>query len=128
MAFADDLRRFATKTEAQVRDVFVGTAVHLHTSIKFGSPVTGAPGQPIDLGTLRNSWTLTFESPDTALIASNIEYAQAVEDGVGPYGPRVYGAKNGLGGSHSVKISIAAAQRVVDAEVARVRGLAGGAA
>jgi hypothetical protein len=52
-------------------------------------------------------------------------HAQAVEDGVGPHGPRVYGKKNNIGGSHSVALTIAGAQRVVDQQVQRVAGIQG---
>jgi hypothetical protein len=123
---ADDFRRRGAQLERMTRDIFANVAVGLHQSIQVGSPVTGAPGQPLDLGTLRNSWMLEFDG-DTASIGTNVEYAEAVEDAVGPYGPRVYGAKNNIGGSHSVKMTVAGAQRIVDLEVARRAAQAGGA-
>jgi hypothetical protein len=102
------------------RDVFVGTVVALHGSIQTGSAVTAAPGQPVDTGNLRNSWLYEFDTPMTATISTNVEYAEAVEDGVGPHGPREYGQKNGIGGSHSVALTIAGAQKIADVEVMRV--------
>jgi hypothetical protein len=82
MSFADDVRRFAAKVEAKQREVFVNVASHAHESIVNGSPVTGAPGQPVDTGNLRNSWQLTFPDANTAEITTNVDYAQPVEDNV----------------------------------------------
>lgn len=115
--FADDLRRFTAMTERRMLDVHAATVVLAHQSITIGSVITGAPGQPVDLGNLRNSVQIEHESPTRALISTNVEYAEAVEDAVGPYGPRVYGAKNGIGGSHSLKQTMAGGQALVDEAV-----------
>lgn len=49
-------------------------------SVVEGSPITGAPGQPVDDGDLKESWTNTRTGPATAEIASDSPYAEAVEE------------------------------------------------
>jgi hypothetical protein len=100
MSGGDDLQRRIVQLEAMTRDVFVGTVVALHGSIQTGSAVTAAPGQPVDTGNLRNSWLYEFDTPMTATISTNVEYAEAVEDGVA--------------------LTIAGAQKIADVEVMRV--------
>lgn len=120
MSFADDLSRFRAKVQRKSPDVVAATAVLALESIRYGSSRTGAPGQPVDTSNLLNSWGLEMESPTRALISTPVEYAPAVEDGVGPHGPVLYGAKNNVGGSHSVKLTLAAGQRLVDEAVRQV--------
>jgi hypothetical protein len=59
------------------------------------------------------------EVPTEATIGTPVEYALAVEDAVGPHGHVLYG-KSGVGGSHSVKLTVANFQRIVDRNVERV--------
>lgn len=56
MSFADDVKRFSLKMESRSRDVFLGCVQDVHEGIVVGSPLTGAPGQPVDTGYLRSSW------------------------------------------------------------------------
>jgi hypothetical protein len=118
---SDFLRELPARALVIPREVFPEAAVAALGSIVEGSTLTGAPGQPVDTGNLKGSWQLTFPSPTLARISTNVEYAEAVEDGVGPHGPVRYG-KSGIGGSHSVKLTILGLQRLVDAEVAKKRG------
>lgn len=127
MSFADDMARFTAKVETSSKAVFVNVCAAAKDSITDGSPLTGAPGQPVDTGNLKASWQLEFTSPTSAEITTNVDYAEAVEDGVGPHGPRAYGrersgAKTGsvVGGSHSVKLTMAGLSRLVDDAVERV--------
>lgn len=126
MSAADDVRREMAKVESMTRDVFVGVVLEAHRSIQSGSELTGAPGQPVDTGNLRNSWQIDFETPERAAIGTNVEYAEAVEDGVGPHGPVIYGAggkgRSTVGGSHGVKLTIANMDRIRDAVVRRTGG------
>lgn len=110
------MERITAKIERVTRDVFVNVVTSARDSIVEGSAVTGAPGQPVDTGNLRGSWQTVLEGPTRALIGTTVDYAGAVEDGVGPHGPRTYG-KSGIGGSHSRKLTVAGMQRIVDAEV-----------
>lgn len=116
MGFGDELLRFAAKADRTVTDVFVGSTLAAEESIKVGSPITGAPGQPVDTGNLRNSWQTEFDRPvmpERAAISTTVEYAPAVEDGVGPEGPRTYG-QSGVGGSHSVALTAAGWDKIVE--------------
>lgn len=123
MEFHRGLKTFVMVAAEQLQDVLIAGTLRVHESIKVGSPLTAAPGQPVDTANLRNSWQYEFDNPENptkALVATPVEYAEAVEDAVGPNGPRVYGRKNGIGGSHSVKLTAAAWPKIVAHEVNRL--------
>ncbi len=120
MSVAADVKRFQIKVASQTRDVFTGVVEESTRAIVEGSELTASPGQPVDTGRLKASWQTVFEAPDRAIIGTNVEYAQAVEDGVGPRGRVTYG-KSGVGGSHSVKQLVANFDRVVEAVAERVK-------
>jgi hypothetical protein len=123
MTFSGDLNRFAAKLEQRRRDLFIGVATETLRSIQEGSPLTGAPGQPVGQygpgyhegavgGTLRASWQLWFEGPMVAFVATNLVYAPVIEELVGKYGPiRI---RSTVGGGHSVKLTRAGFQRIVE--------------
>lgn len=120
MSAADDMRREIMKIEAMTQDVFVGVVAEATRSIVEGSEITAAPGQPVDTGYLKASWQTTFDSPTQATIGTNTEYAEPIEDGVGPHGPLTL--RSAVGGFHSVKLTIAGMERIRDAVVKRVTG------
>ena len=107
--------RFAAKIERRIKDIHANAAFKMRDSVVTGSQLTGAPGQPVDTGNLRASWQLTFPEPLLARLTTNVEYAPAIEEGVGPYGPM--SLQSGVGGFHSVKQTRNAWQKVVDAAV-----------
>lgn len=111
MAFSDDINAFAAKVKRRQQAMLDGTAELLHTSITDGHALTGAPGQPVDIGTLRNSWQITFDEPDTRQVSTHLLYARAIEDGVGPYGPLTL--RSDTGNFHSVKLTRAAWPKIV---------------
>ena len=115
MSFESDLAAFAAKTEAKRRAVFVNTVSAVQDSVVNGSAVTGAPGQPVDTGTLKDSWRLDFDGADSALISTKVEYAPVIEDNL-----RGASLRSQVGGFHSVKLTVAGFERLVDAEVAKV--------
>jgi len=121
MSFAPDLAAFRIKVTRAVPAVYVGVATRAHRSIVgTGSPdpVTGAPGQPVDTGFLKNSWTLDI-GKDVATIQTNVAYARGIEDGISSHGTPIR-FKSKVGGAHSVKQTIAGAS-ALQADV--VRGL-----
>lgn len=120
MSFADDIKRFNVKVEQLVDQAFVNVASAAHESIVNGSPVTGAPGQPVDTGNLRASWHLEFPSKESAVISTNVEYAPYVEAGVAGKGGRPAHYQNH--GPHSVAHTIARIQPLVDHEVRKLKG------
>ena len=136
MSFERDLNRFSLKLDNRVKAVFLGTAAKIHESITVGSATTGAPGQPVDTGFLRNSWTLV-QTPTSAEIATNVAYAPVIEHNVrtaynpsgvkapprvNPNGSSRRPVKSTVGGHHSVKLTVAAADRL-QAETLRELGV-----
>jgi len=140
MTFADDLKRFELKTRAKSQEAFVNIASAVKGSVVDGSAVTASPGQPVDTGFLKASWQLTFPSATLAEITTNVAYAPYIESRIrADFDPRGvvggYGVKGGqigprenvgstrrhkstVGGAHSVKLTVAGFQRLVNAVVA----------
>lgn len=118
MTFSDDLDRFLADLERRRRDLFVGVATETLRSIQEGSPITGAPGQPVDTGNLKASWQLLFESETTALIQTNVIYAPGIEDGISLETGQRLVQRSPVGGFGSVRLTRAGFQRIV-AAVAR---------
>jgi hypothetical protein len=122
-AFADALQRFGTKADRNMSAVFVATVVELRDSVKYGSSVTGAPALPVApnefprAGALRDSVTVTYPDPNTALIYTASPYGPDVEDN--PKGHTFHS-----GAAHGWKLTIAAAPRVVDVVAQRIAGYA----
>lgn len=116
MGFASDMTRVALRVEAATQEQFVNIVNAAMDSIVNGSPVTGAPGQPVDTGNLKASWQEDFESPTAATISTNVVYARPIEDGVGPHGPLTL--RSAVGGFHSVGLTIAGFGAIVAAEKA----------
>lgn len=100
---AQDLKTWAAKVEANLHLIFLNTATAVRDSVVEGSPVTGAPGQPVDTGNLKSSWQLGFPEPGVAEISTHVEYAPAIEEGVGPHGPMTL--RSQVGGFHSVALT-----------------------
>lgn len=115
MTFSSDLEKFTAKVRANSQKIFVNTTSHAFESIVNGSPVTGAPGQPVDTGNLRNSWQLTFPAQTEALIATNVDYAVHVEENI-----RGVTFKNH--GPHSVRLTALGMNRIVEAETRKAVG------
>jgi len=120
MSYADDLKRFTTKVETNTRDVFVSMATMVHGSIKDGSSITGAPGQPVDTEHLKGSWILRLFKAH-AVVQTNVLYAPFIEEGMilarsgqvtGQTGQRLT-LRSKVGGFHSVKLTMAGANRLL---------------
>lgn len=121
--FAKQLDAFFAKTKYKTQAIFINSAVAVKDSIQNGSPVTGAPGQPVVTGNLKDSWQLTFASPTVADITTNVEYAPTIE-----YNTRGAKIPRGLpgstvGGAHSVALTVAGFERLVEIEVKGVADL-----
>lgn len=112
MAFADDIAKFTVKLDRVGENLVPRIGQLTQQSIVEGSALTGAPGQPVDTGNLRNSWHLSFPEPGVAQITTHVEYAEVIEDGVGRYGP--LRLRSAVGGFHSVKMTRMAFSRIVD--------------
>jgi hypothetical protein len=132
MSFQDDLNRFRVKLTGRTKAVRLSVATKVHESITVGSATTGAPGQPVDTGFLRASWTIVH-SGDLSEIATNVAYAPVIEhnlrtayNSAGKMPEKDKGlsrraVKSTVGGYHSVKLTVAAADRL-QAEALRELG------
>lgn len=108
------------RTANQALDVFRGVVVAAHESIVNGSPITGAPGQPVDTGALRASWQVAFDTPTSATISTNLEYAPVIEEGISHTG-RPLTLRSAVGGFHSKRLTEIGMDLIVLTEVERVR-------
>jgi hypothetical protein len=119
VSFADDLRRFGERAVRLEREVFARATSLAHESIVNGHPLAGSPGQPVDTGALRASWTLRPDGPEAATISTNLPYAPIIEDGITAKGTRIQ-FRSSVGGPHSVKLTKAAWPRLVARAVEEV--------
>jgi hypothetical protein len=118
MSFADDIRRFNVKVDKRAKALHDGVSDLAFSSIVEGSPVTGAPGQPVDTGNLKGSWQNIIEGPLTRFIVTNVIYAPIIEDGT--RGGRTLTLRSRVGGWHSVKLTRAAWARMVEFVTQRI--------
>lgn len=126
MSFSDDVRKFADDFRRKHDAVFAGVVTEVHRSIVEGSQITGAPGQPVDTGHLRQSWNISFPDPHTAIVSTNVEYALIIEQNL--RGAKVsskdkYGKpKPKIGGFHSVALTFMGFDKIVEHVVRRING------
>src|SRR3990167_1330701 len=120
--FMGDLNRFTAKLENLTQAVFVGTAAEVQSSIVHGSPLTGAPGQPVDTGNLRDSWQLEFPDAEHALVYTDVVYAESNEDGIARPGGGPYVQRSAIGGRWSVAFTRQNIQRIVDDQATKLAG------
>jgi hypothetical protein len=98
--------------------LFMRTTEKMHESIVWGSPLTGAPGQPVDTGDLKRSWQLTFPGSWLSRSASGLEYAPGIEAGMGKNGSLTL--RSAVGGFHSRKLTRAGFQKLVNVSVIEI--------
>jgi hypothetical protein len=131
MSFAEDLKRFTVKVETRSQAVFLNTVSAAQDSIVNGSALTGSPGQPVGQygpgyhegevgGELKASWQTMFNGPWSAEIVTNSPYAPQNEDGIARPGGGPYTQRSTVGGRHSVALTVAGSQRIVDSETKKV--------
>jgi hypothetical protein len=127
-AFTGGLQQFAKKVPRMADAVFVSSVLEMQQSIKFGSARTGAPPMPVAAkyyvhkrrkslppGTLRDSVQVRYLSPILALIFTTQWYAPRVEDNTENH-------TFAFGGPHGWALTVAAFERVVDANAQRLAG------
>jgi hypothetical protein len=124
-----DVAAWVAKVTERKRRIFLGSVADVKGSVQHGSPVTAAPGQPVDTGALINSWQDTYPDEWTAEVATAMEYAEAIEDGQqAPYTtasgkavtPKPITFRSSVGGAHSVALTRAGWPALGDAVVVRV--------
>lgn len=126
MSWEQDIDRYTVKlNEAVPKHLLPGVTSELYASIVDGSPLTGSPGQPVGQygpgyhpgevgGDLRTSWQIEFLSPDTARVITNSQHAKQNEDGIARPSQGTYIQRSTVGGRHSVALTLASAQKIVD--------------
>lgn len=110
--FANEVRKFAEKAKARERLLFKRVAEHAFRSIRFGSNITGAPGQPVDTTMLLKSWRMRIGPGRNVEISSPLFYAPIIEDN-----RRGATLRSKVGGFHSVKLTRLGWQRMVEYEL-----------
>lgn len=116
--FKAQVSGFTDRTRKRLTGAYFGIVSHTHRSIAFGSPVTGAPGQPVKTARLRNSWQVDYGTQEST-ITTNVPYALPIEEGVGPHGPMQ--VRSEVGGFHSVAMTVVGFPNIVEYERKRMR-------
>lgn len=114
MSFGTDMRNFVKKTKTQTAAVVRGSVRSVLNSVKYGSPITAAPGQPIGEGDLRESWVSEFTDARIALIYTDSPYAPQNEDGIARPGGGPYTLRSADGGRWSVLKTRKNFQAIID--------------
>lgn len=114
MTFSADVGRFIEKVRKRGDALYVNCVSAVGTSIRMGSPITGAPGQPVQTGALLNSWHTTFRGP-VAEISTNLEYAEPIETN-----ERGMTIRSAVGGNHSVALTRAGWPSIVEDEARKL--------
>lgn len=117
MSFTDELAAFGRLALQREEAVFSGSVAAVKASIRDGSALTGAPGQPETTGGLRDSWQDAREGPG-ADVFSNHPAAPVIEAGTRE--GRAIVLHGAGGGFHSGALTAAGWERIVDAEAERV--------
>ena len=112
--FTKDLADFMKKLDRRMDAVFLDAVGVALESIKIGHAISGAPGQPVQTGNLLNSWDQKVHSKTTATLFSTADYAEHIEEGIGMT------VRSAVGGFHSVKMTVAAWSRIMNASVEKV--------
>lgn len=112
-SFAEQMAAFNTRLRRKVNVLDVETRDHIFRSIVHGSEVTTAPGQPVDTGTLRDSWQREEEAPHVERFFStdNPAKVESIEHNF-----RGATLRSATGGWHSVALTRLGFNRIVDHE------------
>lgn len=110
MSFGLDVKRFSEKAANNARKIADRSTEIAFGSIVEGSPLTGAPGQPVDTGNLKASWEIVF-GPLRNEITTNVVYAPIIEDGT--RAGRALVLRSQVGGFHSLALTRTAWGKIV---------------
>lgn len=116
MSFVDDIARFCRLAKQREKALYKQSVEHAFRSIRFGSDVTGAPGQPVKEGVLLASWEMRQAGNATEL-ETPLEYGPIIEDNF-----RGATLRSEVGGFHSVKLTRLGWRRIVAYENQRLTG------
>lgn len=117
--FHRTLRRHAQMAKDREQLLYSRSVDHAETSIRFGSPVTGAPGQPVRSGKLRDSYhQIGDKKTQSIVILSLLPYANVIENNF-----RRATLRSKVGGWHSVKITRLNFRLIIEYELAITKAL-----
>lgn len=114
MSFERDLSVFSVHLDEKWKAFMPAIGAATYDSIVFGSPVTGAPGQPVGIGNLRAGWQLLFPDEEHAEIVTKVPYAESNEDGIARPGGGPYIQRSPVGGRWSIALTRTNFDRLVD--------------
>lgn len=114
LKFQTQMKKFVDKANKNMSAIGRGSARLALNSIKYGSDLTGAPGQPRESGRLISSWVMEERGKSSALIYSDSPYAPQNEDGIVRPGGGPYIQRSATGGRWSVSKTKSNFQRIVD--------------
>lgn len=112
MAIAD-LIRILDKARDDLPRIHEEVVEECFESITEGSALTGAPGQPVRTGKTKAAWGKEDEGRFRTLIYNPLPHASKIEDGH-------QDIETPTGGPHSMKLTAAAFDRIVEDVVRRV--------
>lgn len=107
-SFEEDLRRHERRVRQRWDGIHRGVAAEVFKSVVEGSPITGAPGQPVKYEDLKKSWKRVSPSRLITNIITDSPYAEIIENN--RRGARL---RSKVGGFHSVKMTRAGFQGIV---------------
>lgn len=119
-----DVARIIRTIETRYAALIPAIGAAVQSSIQHGSPITGAPGQPVGQygpgyhqgdvgGELLASYQLTLPERDKAVISTKSPYAIPNETGVRSDG-RPYTQRSTVGGRRSIAMTVTNIDRLVD--------------
>lgn len=117
MSFESEIEAHKRRRDERLRRIGIECAEEVARSVVEGSELTGAPGQPVQLGTLRGSWVSAWVSRTLWRIVTKLVYAPVIETLEGKYGPITI--RSPVGGGHSVAKTRTGWQNIVKAVAAR---------
>jgi hypothetical protein len=120
--FSKQLMGFSVKTTRVWGELFDRVTEHVQMSVTEGSQVTTAPGQPVDQGILKASWTPDRISATEWQTTTHLDYAPSIEDLVSyAHGGTPITIRSSVGGGHSVKLTRVHFPRLVEYELEQVK-------
>ena len=96
MTFHADIARHQRNRDRRFRAIYVACTEEVKRSVVEGSELTGAPGQPVQFGTLKGSWIDSFVNSNLWRLVTKIIYAPVIE------ALPESSIKSKVGGAHSV--------------------------
>lgn len=117
-SFAQQMAAFNTRLRRKVNVLSEDVRDEVFRSVVHGSEITTAPGQPVDTGTLRDSWQRTTVAPHVEEITSTDNPAKVASI---EHNWRGATLRSSVGGFHSLAITRLGFNRIVEVVNERTR-------